>query len=228
MRASRVCDPDRVSADGDGLSAKRGAAGVAIGTSIISKEGAVRTALKMIDEGGLSSFSIERLAREIGVRGPSLYKHFKDRDDLLSAVARLVLLEVPAPRRRPGRTWDEQMLDLALALRGAVLGHPHAGPLLLQYLPRQLMIEPYDTLVRSLREADIPDRYHVLILEGCPGLVSQPRSSSWRLCGMVSTWTSTVCVAGLPLMRSDPTTGLSTDDDGRPLNGSRRRHSGVI
>ena len=120
----------------------------------------------MIDEGGLSSFSIERLAREIGVRGPSLYKHFKDRDDLLAAVARLVLLEVPAPRRRPGLLWDEQMLELALALRGAVLDHPHAGPLLLQYLPRRLMIEPYDTLVRSLREAGIDDRYHVLILEG--------------------------------------------------------------
>lgn len=145
---------------------RRAASGAAIGTPIISKDGAVRTALKMIDEDGLSSFSVERLAREIGVRGPSLYKHFKDRDDLLAAVARLVLLEVPAPRRQPGRTWDEQMLDLALALRRAVLDHPHAGPLLLQFLPRQLMIQPYDTLVRSLREAGIGDQHHLLILEG--------------------------------------------------------------
>lgn len=161
-----MCDPGRMSAEADEPNRKRSGAAAAIGTSIISKDGAVRTALRMIDEDGLSSFSIERLAREIGVRGPSLYKHFKDRDDLLAAVARLVLLEVPEPRRRPELSWDEQMLELALALRGAVLDHPHAGPLLLQYLPRQLMIEPYDVLVRSLREAGIDDRYHVLILEG--------------------------------------------------------------
>ncbi|HTK63124.1 MAG TPA: TetR family transcriptional regulator [Pseudonocardia sp.] len=155
-----------MSAEDVGLGGKRVGAGAAIGTPIISKERAARTALRMIDDDGLAAFSIERLARAIGVRGPSLYKHFRDRDDLLAAVARLVLLEVPAPRRRPGRTWDEQMLDLALALRRAVLVHPHAGPLLLQFLPRQLMIQPYDSLVRSLREAGIDERYHLLILEG--------------------------------------------------------------
>jgi TetR/AcrR family tetracycline transcriptional repressor len=158
------------------------------GTPIISKEGAVSTALRMIDEGGLASFSIEALAREIGVKGPSLYKHFKDRSDLLAAVARLVLLDVPAPRQRKGMSWDEQMLELARALCNAVLRHPHAGPLLLEYLPRQLMIEPYNTLVHSLREAGIDDRYHVLILEGLEKLtlgfaLYQSASRTWPRAG---------------------------------------------
>src|SRR5436190_1314527 len=88
-------------------------------TALIDREDAVRTALEMIDEDGLSSFSLEKLSKRLGVRGPSLYHHFDDRADLLAHVARLVLTEVPARSGRQG-----EQLRRRGAVRGVLPGLP--------------------------------------------------------------------------------------------------------
>jgi len=52
---------------------------------------AARRLLETEGEGGLS---MQAVAQAVGVRGPSLYKRFANRSDLLSAVARDTLLEL--------------------------------------------------------------------------------------------------------------------------------------
>jgi AcrR family transcriptional regulator len=140
-------------------------------TALIDRDVAVRTALEMIDDDGLSSFSLEKLSKRLGVRGPSLYHHFDDRADLLAHVARLVLTEVPDPFEgaEPGSTsepWDELVLRMTLEFRRAMLRHPNAGPVLLEHFPRELVLRTYERVVTTLEAEGIPDEYHVLIFEG--------------------------------------------------------------
>jgi TetR/AcrR family transcriptional regulator, tetracycline repressor protein len=138
-------------------------------TVLIDRRVAVRTALEMIDEDGLASFSIEKLSKRLGVRGPSLYHHFDDRAELLARVATLVLSEVPDPwdgDEPAEEAWDEAVLRMTLEFRRAMLRHPNAGPVLLEYFPRDLVMAVYERVVTMLEAEGVPDRYHLLIFEG--------------------------------------------------------------
>jgi TetR/AcrR family tetracycline transcriptional repressor len=137
---------------------------------LIEREAAVRVALEMIDEAGLPAFSLEKLSRRLGVRGPSLYHHFADRAELLSLVAELILHEVPDvwDPRSPSATlsWDRRLLQATLELRHAVVRHHNAGPVLLEHFPRQLVLPVYERAVAALADEAVPVRYHVLLIEG--------------------------------------------------------------
>jgi AcrR family transcriptional regulator len=56
-------------------------------TPLISRRLAVETALQIIDEEGYETFSLEKLARRLNVKSPSLYHHFANKTDLLRATA---------------------------------------------------------------------------------------------------------------------------------------------
>jgi AcrR family transcriptional regulator len=58
----------------------------------------------VLAEEGAAAFTIARLARELGIKAPSLYKHFASKDELLGRlvadgfVAQIEALESVAPR----------------------------------------------------------------------------------------------------------------------------------
>ena len=45
---------------------------------LISRDLCAQAALRIIDEDGLEALSLEKLARELGVKAPSLYHHFSN------------------------------------------------------------------------------------------------------------------------------------------------------
>jgi AcrR family transcriptional regulator len=133
---------------------------------LIERETAVRTALELIDREGLAAFSIEKLGRELGVKGPSLYHHFTDRADLLAHVARLILLEVDDAWQGDDPAWDEGLESMALGLRRAILKHPNAGPVLLAYFPRPMMTGAYKHVLGALTGAGFDRDRQIVIVEG--------------------------------------------------------------
>jgi AcrR family transcriptional regulator len=56
-----------------------------------------QTSLRIIDEEDLGALSLLRLARELNVRGPSLYYHFDDKAEILRAVGARHRAGDPAP-----------------------------------------------------------------------------------------------------------------------------------
>jgi TetR/AcrR family transcriptional regulator, tetracycline repressor protein len=130
--------------------------------SLISREGAARAALKVIDDRGLDALSVELVAREMGVRAPSLYYHFKHKAELLEEIARLLLLDVRAPAPG-GEDWKAALVKLSVATRRSILRHPNAAPLLLQFFPRHLLLSAYD---RWLVPCPLPPHRHMALLEG--------------------------------------------------------------
>lgn len=138
----------------------------------IDRTRAVSVALEIIDAEGLERFSLNRLARELGVRTPSLYHHFADRSEILSEVARQVASVYPLPGQtyQPGPDWIDSIMDICMALRQSVLRHRNAAPLLLQYLPRDLLVNAYEAAVQLLDESGVPPALHVCILDGAERL----------------------------------------------------------
>jgi AcrR family transcriptional regulator len=134
---------------------------------MIRRATAVEAALDIIDTDGLEAFSLQRLANRLGVRVPSLYYHFVDKEDILAAVARYIAgKSVPRPRQPPNEEWPEYFVALALNFRESVLRHRNAAPILLRYLPREILADGYEDAARLLADAGVPVQLHARILDG--------------------------------------------------------------
>lgn len=143
---------------------------------LISRNAAVETSIAIIDAEGLDAFSLPRLAAELGVRAPSLYHHFADKNAILTAIARHIAgKSVTRPRRAPGPGWEEYFVSLALNFRQSVLRHRNAAPILIEHLPRESLGGGFEDSARFLRDSGVPIRLHVQILDGmetlCVGAV---------------------------------------------------------
>lgn len=129
---------------------------------LISREAATKAALEVIDEGGLDNFSLGLVAKRMGVKAPSLYYHFKDKAEILAEVARFILLDTGYDPASDG-SWEEQTIALCIETRRALLKHPQAAPLILQFFPRHLLLGAYEKAVGDYPESR---ELHLAILEG--------------------------------------------------------------
>ena len=74
--------------------------------------------LALATEGGADAVTIAAVAQAAGVKGPSLYKHFADREALLTAIEIAVLYELEAVLRQvKGRTPRQRIVAMARAYR---------------------------------------------------------------------------------------------------------------
>src|SRR5262249_44611399 len=80
--------------------------------------------------------SLRRLGGELGVDPTAVYRHFRDKDEILAAAADRLLAEVTDGLELSGG-WRDQLRDLLLALRRVYLVHPRAL-LALQLAPPRL------------------------------------------------------------------------------------------
>lgn len=86
------------------------------------------TALGLIDEHGLAEMSMRRLAEALGVQPSSLYSHYATKDDVLDAVANLIIIKVDTSGFQ--RSWRDGLLVWARSYRAALTAHPNCVPLI--------------------------------------------------------------------------------------------------
>src|SRR5256885_469309 len=67
----------------------------------LSRESVCREALALVDEEGLEALSMRRLGTRLHVEAMSLYKHVRDKADLLDALHAAVLGDLGAEARAP-------------------------------------------------------------------------------------------------------------------------------
>jgi AcrR family transcriptional regulator len=79
----------------------------------------VGIALRLVAKGGAEAITIAAVAKAAGVKGPSLYKHFVDREALLTATEIAVLhqLEAQLRARTAGRTPKQRLKSMAHVYR---------------------------------------------------------------------------------------------------------------
>ncbi|MFF4119818.1 TetR/AcrR family transcriptional regulator [Streptomyces sp. NPDC001714] len=102
---------------------------------LLSTDRIVRAARELVDAEGLAAVSTRRLAAELGVSGPSLYNHFRTKDEILEAVADSVSAQVDLSMfedlaHDAGRDWRTALHDWAVSYRAALRDHPNIVPVL--------------------------------------------------------------------------------------------------
>jgi TetR/AcrR family tetracycline transcriptional repressor len=150
----------------------------------------VNCALALADHEGLDAVTIRRLAQEQHVTPMALYRHFKDKDDLLQALADRLLADVvlPEPDDRP---WHEQMRATLAALLAALRPHPALAQLT---LPRMLTSAPGLALA---------ERCLTLLLDGGFEIDQAAEVGRQTLCSLVA------------LVAAEPRLDPRTDEYGR-------------
>lgn len=97
----------------------------------------VAAALELLDEVGIEGLSTRNLAARLGVKGPSLYWHFKSMRKLHDYMAEAMLeavLPSPDPAVSPG-AWDAWLAEGARGIRKAALSRRDGARILMGSRP---------------------------------------------------------------------------------------------
>ncbi|MDQ1026603.1 TetR/AcrR family tetracycline transcriptional repressor [Streptomyces umbrinus] len=82
------------------------------------------TALKLLNEVGLDGLSLRAIAKELDVKAPALYWHFKDKQALLDEMAtEMYRRMIAGTALDPDDTWQERLRKANRGLRDALLGY---------------------------------------------------------------------------------------------------------
>jgi AcrR family transcriptional regulator len=99
-------------------------------TTRLSRERIVQVALELAAREGLEAVSMRRLAQQLGVWPMSVYRHFRDKEDLLDAVVGSAAGEIQLPDGTG--PWRTEIRDLLSAARASLDGlGSRVGPALL-------------------------------------------------------------------------------------------------
>ncbi|MGP9021709.1 TetR/AcrR family transcriptional regulator [Streptomyces sp. BR1] len=101
---------------------------------LLNTDRIVAAASALVDSEGLAAVSTRRLAAELGVSGPSLYNHFRTKDEILEAVADATSAQVDLSmfEAADSRDWRTALHDWAVAYRAVLTRHPNIVPVLAQ------------------------------------------------------------------------------------------------
>ena len=92
----------------------------------LNREKIAAVAIELAREDGQGAVTMRRVAGRLGVDVAALYRHFRNKDELLGEVGRLAseLAELHVP---DSGSWEERFLGLCRAIRDRLLRHPELG-----------------------------------------------------------------------------------------------------
>jgi AcrR family transcriptional regulator len=114
----------------------------------LTKARVLRAAVDLADRDGIDALSMRKLGQELGVEAMAIYRHVRNKDDLLNGLVETIVGEIELPS--PSREWKAAMRALVMASRQVMLNHPWAprviidrptvGPAMLRHIDAVLGI----------------------------------------------------------------------------------------
>jgi AcrR family transcriptional regulator len=126
---------------------------------LLTRTRIVEVATTIIDAEGFDALSTRRLAAELDVRAPSLYNHFKTKEEILDAVGDAIIAQVDISMF--GREeWPDALRSWARGYRAALAAHPHIVPFLARGPGRRpAALDLADAVYGALVDAGWPPSY---------------------------------------------------------------------
>jgi len=82
------------------------------------------TALALLNDVGLEGLTLRAIAKELDVKAPALYWHFKDKQALLDEMATVMFRRMESGTvPDPGDTWQDRIRGACVSLRAALLSY---------------------------------------------------------------------------------------------------------
>lgn len=130
--------------------------------STLSREQIITTAIRFVDEHGLSSLSMRRLGKELGVEAMSLYRYVNGREDLLEGIIDNMVAQVQLrpdeDQLGPTDGWQSYLQWLAHGVRALAREHPNVFPLIATRHPAAPWLRP------PLRSLDVVEDFLAMLI----------------------------------------------------------------
>ncbi|MGH3735115.1 MAG: TetR/AcrR family transcriptional regulator [Micromonosporaceae bacterium] len=101
---------------------------------VLSQNGIVAAALRILDTEGLDAISMRRVAQELGTGVASLYVHVAHKEQLLQLLLDRIYGELTVPAPDPEH-WQDQLKQFARELRGVLRGHRDVARIMFGPMP---------------------------------------------------------------------------------------------
>ncbi len=125
----------------------------------LTREAVIAEALDLLDEVGLDQVSTRALAQRLGIKQPSLYWHFANKEALLSAMAEAAMApHASFPLPAPSDDWREWFAANTESFRRTLLLHRDGARLHAGSRPAGAGLERAKTKVDFLVDAGLPRR----------------------------------------------------------------------
>ncbi len=127
----------------------------------LDKAAIVEAALALVDREGLEGMTTRRLGDELGISGPSLYWHFRNKNALLEAMARALLRRALPPPDLSGRDfeWKSWLAEGARGIRASALSVRDGARILAGSEPRGADYDAaVDAMVKTLMRSGLDAR----------------------------------------------------------------------
>lgn len=123
----------------------------------ISREEIVLAAVSIVDAGGYEDMSIRNLAAHLGVSPMALYRHIRDKDDLLDEVVDILLARVWRPAAEE-HDWQAWIIEAAANLRQFLVTQPAGLHVYLRHpVVSPAAVERMDAMMSVLRRAGLDE-----------------------------------------------------------------------
>jgi TetR/AcrR family tetracycline transcriptional repressor len=117
----------------------------------------VRAAMALLDEAGLDELTMRRLADRLGVKAAALYRHVRNKDELLALLGDEISGEIPLPTSTG--SWQDRLTEMAWNARRGLLAHRDAARVLAATPPAGTQrLRHIEAVLRILRESGLDDR----------------------------------------------------------------------
>lgn len=118
----------------------------------LSRDLVLRAAMSLADEGGLQVMTMHRVGQRLGVEAMSLYRHVRNKEDILDGIADLVYAEIELPDDEGD--WRTAMRRRAISTRDVLAHHPWAVDLMeSRSTPGPANLRHHDVVLGILRGA---------------------------------------------------------------------------
>lgn len=111
--------------------------------------------LRLIDQDGVDAFSIRRLGEELGYSPMMIYRHVRDKDDLLEQVASLALGELPVGAG-DDPDWRERLIRVVRDLHSGLQQHPGVTELIMRRPPPLASLDRFrEAMLQALHDGGL-------------------------------------------------------------------------
>jgi AcrR family transcriptional regulator len=124
----------------------------------LSRDDIIDAAVKTVRAGGYEEMTIRSLAAELGVAPMSLYRHIRDKGDLLDEVVDRLLAQAWRPSAAED-DWQEWVVEAAAKLRSFLVSQPAALHVYLRHpVVSPAAVERMDAMMDVLRRTGVDEK----------------------------------------------------------------------
>ncbi|GAA5162875.1 hypothetical protein GCM10023321_48900 [Pseudonocardia eucalypti] len=123
---------------------------------LLVRDEALAVAMKVINEEGLASLTLRRLAKELGVGSATVHTTFGGKEQLLQALADTVFAELPDPDTLQADDPFHALVDYIVAVHRMLVEHPAIAQLtVIRRMNNRALFRAHETIFELLGELDV-------------------------------------------------------------------------